>query len=101
VQDLDGSGEIGIEEVSGSLFVHNIKLIHHAQFKPLWDYVKVRYHSREFCVSSNPLSQQWREMFESFDYNQDGIIDAAELSNALGHYKCVLFLLKYNCALYL
>jgi len=39
------------------------------EFKPLWDYVK-----------------QWREMFESFDYNQDGIIDAAELSSALGHY---------------
>ncbi|KAH9169196.1 hypothetical protein EDB89DRAFT_2072771 [Lactarius sanguifluus] len=52
VFDLDGSGEIGIEE-----------------FKPLWDYVK-----------------QWREMFESFDYNQDGIIDATELSNALSHY---------------
>ncbi|KAH9046328.1 hypothetical protein EDB83DRAFT_1537143 [Lactarius deliciosus] len=52
VFDLDGSGEIGMEE-----------------FKPLWDYVK-----------------QWREMFESFDYNQDGIIDATELSNALGHY---------------
>ncbi|KAI9452871.1 hypothetical protein BJY52DRAFT_1291442 [Lactarius psammicola] len=52
VFDLDGSGEIGLEE-----------------FKPLWDYVK-----------------QWREMFESFDYNQDGIIDASELSNALGHY---------------
>ena len=31
-------------------------------------------------------------MFESFDYNQDGIIDAAELSSALNHYKCVLFL---------
>jgi len=39
------------------------------EFKPLWDYVK-----------------QWREMFESFDYNQDGIIDAAELSSALNHY---------------
>ncbi|KAH9005398.1 hypothetical protein EDB86DRAFT_1440665 [Lactarius hatsudake] len=52
VFDLDGSGEIGIEE-----------------FKPLWDYVK-----------------QWREMFDSFDYNQDGIIDATELSNALSHY---------------
>ena len=33
-------------------------------------------------------------MFESFDYNQDGIIDAAELSSALNHYKSVLFLLK-------
>jgi len=52
VFDLDGSGEIGIDE-----------------FKPLWDYVK-----------------QWREMFESFDDNQDGIIDAGELLNALRHY---------------
>jgi len=50
--DLDGNGEIGLEE-----------------FKPLWDYVK-----------------QWREMFESFDDNQDGIIDAGELSNALRYY---------------
>jgi len=52
VFDMDGNGEIGIEE-----------------FKPLWDYVK-----------------QWREMFESFDDNQDGIIDAVELSNALKYY---------------
>ncbi|KAI0302876.1 hypothetical protein B0F90DRAFT_178637 [Multifurca ochricompacta] len=50
--DLDGSGEIGIEE-----------------FKPLWDYVR-----------------QWRVMFDSFDDNQDGIIDAGELANALNHY---------------
>jgi len=30
-------------------------------------------------------------MFESFDYNQDGIIDAAELASALNHYEWVLF----------
>ncbi|KAH9025111.1 hypothetical protein EDB85DRAFT_2179749 [Lactarius pseudohatsudake] len=36
------------------------------EFKPLW---------------------KWREMFESFDYNQDGIIDAAELASALNHYE--------------
>ncbi|KAF8266762.1 hypothetical protein EI94DRAFT_1802642 [Lactarius quietus] len=53
VFDLDGSGEIGLEE-----------------FKPLWVYVT-----------------KWREMFESFDYNQDGIIDAAELESALNHYQ--------------
>jgi Ca2+-binding EF-hand superfamily protein len=44
--------------------------------------------------SYNPRSQQWREMFESFDYNQDGIIDAAELESALNHYECALFRLK-------
>ena len=53
VQDLDGNGEIGIEEVSGSPIVHNMKLIHHAQFKPLWDYVKVSCHS---CNSFPSLS---------------------------------------------
>jgi len=53
VFDLDGDGEIALEE-----------------FKPLWAYV-----------------MQWREMFESFDYNQDGIIDAAELESALNHYE--------------
>src|SRR6266404_675604 len=29
-------------------------------------------------------------MFDSFDENQNGIIDASELANALRHYKCVL-----------
>jgi len=53
VFDLDGNGEIGLEE-----------------FKPLWVYVT-----------------KWREMFESFDYNQDGIIDAGELASALNHYE--------------
>ncbi|KAI9452385.1 hypothetical protein BJY52DRAFT_1124414 [Lactarius psammicola] len=53
VFDMDGSGEIGLEE-----------------FKPLWVYVT-----------------KWREMFDSFDYNQDGIIDAAELASALNHYE--------------
>ncbi|KAH9973114.1 hypothetical protein BGW80DRAFT_286142 [Lactifluus volemus] len=52
VFDLDGNGEIGVEE-----------------FKPLWNYVK-----------------QWREMFDSFDDNKDGIIDARELATALGYY---------------
>jgi hypothetical protein len=54
VQDLDGNGEIGIEEVSGSPLVHGIILIYHAQFKPLWNYVKVRYHSRNFSIPFNP-----------------------------------------------
>jgi Ca2+-binding EF-hand superfamily protein len=43
-----------------------------------------------FCLFQ-PLSQKWREMFESFDYNQDSIIDAAELASALNHYECVSF----------
>jgi Ca2+-binding EF-hand superfamily protein len=33
-------------------------------------------------------------MFESFDYNRDGIIDAAELESALNHYECAFFHLK-------
>ena len=41
------------------------------------------------------LSQNWREMFESFDYNQDGIIDAAELASALNYYECVLFHVRW------
>jgi len=53
VFDLNGNGEIGIDE-----------------FKPLWNYVK-----------------QWREMFDSFDDNKDGIIDAGELDKALKHYE--------------
>ncbi|KAN0136150.1 hypothetical protein V8E53_006010, partial [Lactarius tabidus] len=40
------------------------------ELRPLWLYVT-----------------KWREMFDSFDYNQDGIIDAAELESALNHYK--------------
>lgn len=45
-------------------------------------------------LSLPTLFQKWREMFESFDYNQDGIIDAGELASALDHYECVLFHLK-------
>jgi Ca2+-binding EF-hand superfamily protein len=41
-----------------------------------------------------PRPQKWREMFDSFDYNQDGIIDAAELESALNHYECALFRMK-------
>ena len=40
-------------------------------------------------------------MFESFDYNQDGIIDAAELESALNHYKCALFHTKQLRSIYL
>ena len=46
-------------------------------------------------LSFPTLSQKWREMFESFDYNQDGIIDAGELASALNHYGCALFQLKW------
>ena len=31
-------------------------------------------------------------MFESFDYNKDGIIDATELEIALNYYKCACFI---------
>lgn len=30
-------------------------------------------------------------MFESFDYNRDGIIDSFGLSDTLRHYECVVF----------
>lgn len=53
MQDLDGNGEIGFGEVSGLFLVHDIKLILHAQFKALWDYVKVGHHSHKFSVSFN------------------------------------------------
>jgi hypothetical protein len=54
VQDMDGNGEIGIEEVSGSLLFTTWALPQPPQFKPLWDYVKVGYHSGNFSVSFNP-----------------------------------------------
>jgi Ca2+-binding EF-hand superfamily protein len=38
-------------------------------------------------------------MFESFDDNQDGIIDAGELSNALQYYKCVPFVFEMDALL--
>lgn len=88
--DEDGNGQISVEELRGALISgyggkpfssETVKYLMGVfdldgsggigleEFKPLWVYVK-----------------QWREMFESFDYNQDGIIDAAELASALNHY---------------
>jgi len=40
------------------------------EFKPLWK-----------------LIMQWRQMFDAFDVDRDGRIDASELSQALDHYK--------------
>jgi Ca2+-binding EF-hand superfamily protein len=88
--DQDGSGQVSAEELQSALIsgyggkrfsTETVKYLMSVfdldgsggigidEFKPLWDYVK-----------------QWREMFESFDDNQDGIIDAVELSNALKYY---------------
>ena len=53
LQDLDGNGEIGIEEVSSCTFCSQHQTNHHPQFKPLWDYVKVGYSSPTFSVSFN------------------------------------------------
>ncbi|KAN0136146.1 hypothetical protein V8E53_006006 [Lactarius tabidus] len=89
--DQDGSGQVSAEELQSALIsgyggkrfsTETVRYLMSVfdldasgeigieEFKPLWDYVK-----------------QWREMFESFDDNQDGIIDAGELSNALQYYK--------------
>src|ERR1700744_6408832 len=40
-------------------------------------------------------------MFESFDYNRDGIIDSFGLSDTLRHYECVVFFFCHRCAPYL
>ena len=40
-----------------------------------------------FFFLSDFHQQQWRQMFESFDADNDGTIDASELSRALAHYK--------------
>jgi len=87
--DQDGNGHISAEELRGALF-NNGGLsfsmttveyligifdrdgsggIGFEEFEPLWNYMN-----------------QWRQMFESFDANNDGTIDANELSGALAHY---------------
>jgi len=40
------------------------------EFRPLWDYLR-----------------DWWRMFDSFDTDRDGRIDATELGRALGHYR--------------
>lgn len=37
--------------------------------------------------SPHIYQQQWRQMFDAFDVDRDGRIDASELSKALDHYK--------------
>jgi Ca2+-binding EF-hand superfamily protein len=44
-------------------------VIRRDEFRPLWEYLT-----------------DWRRMFDSFDADNDGRIDAGELSRALGHY---------------
>ncbi|KAI9434774.1 hypothetical protein H4582DRAFT_742987 [Lactarius indigo] len=89
--DEDGNGQISVEELRRALIngrggkpfsSETVKYLMNVfdldgsgeigfqEFKPLWVYVT-----------------KWREMFESFDYNQDGIIDATELASALNHYE--------------
>jgi len=89
--DQDNSGQISAEELRSALMNEDggrtfssetVKYLMNVfdldrngeigleEFKPLWVYIT-----------------KWREMFESFDYNEDGIIDAAELESALHHYK--------------
>jgi hypothetical protein len=91
---VDGSGEIGIDKVSGLLLVRNINLILRAPVQTSVEICQSRVSHSPFFSLSPPRPQQWREMFESFDKNKDDIIDAAELSIALEHYECVLFHLK-------
>jgi hypothetical protein len=88
-QDQDGSGGIGFEEVCGCLFqsISKIsKLTCLVQFEPLWNYMTVRAPNRTHLLS-DVFQQQWRQMFESFDTDDSGTIDANELSRALAHYK--------------
>jgi len=87
--DQDGSGHISAEELQAAL-INNGGLsfsmttveylmgifdrdgsgtIGFEEFEPLWNYIT-----------------QWRQMFDSFDADNDGTIDASELSRALAHY---------------
>jgi len=62
------------------------KLTCRVQFKPLWKLIMVCVPKRTF-FSPHICQQQWRQMFDSFDADRDGRIDASELSQALEHYK--------------
>ena len=94
MQNLNGRGEIRIDDVRALLLVHNMTLSCHVQLKPLWDYLKVSITCAIFPSLSTPISQEWRQMFGAFDYNRDGIVDSFGLSDALRHYGCVVFLLR-------
>lgn len=87
--DQDGSGEISPEELRSALmndgalrfslgtvkYLMSIFDVDHSrgigfrEFESLWKYII-----------------QWRQMFESFDADRDGKIDADELGRALAHY---------------
>ncbi|KAH9046326.1 hypothetical protein EDB83DRAFT_2677154 [Lactarius deliciosus] len=87
--DQDGSGEISPEELRNALMkdgglkfslptvkylmsifdLDNSRGIGFQEFESLWKFIN-----------------QWKQMFESFDVNRDGKIDADELGRALAHY---------------
>jgi len=87
--DQDGSGEISPQELQSALMndgglkfsagtvkylmsifdVDNSRGIGFQEFESLWNYIT-----------------QWRQMFESFDIDRNGKIDADELGRALAHY---------------
>ncbi|KAI9443910.1 hypothetical protein H4582DRAFT_1044364 [Lactarius indigo] len=87
--DQDGSGEISPEELRSALMndgglkfslptvkylmsifdLDNSRGIGFQEFESLWKFIN-----------------QWRQMFESFDVDRDGKIDADELGRALAHY---------------
>jgi hypothetical protein len=90
--DQDGSGEISPQELQSALIgegglgltfsantvkylmsifdLDNSRGIGFPEFESLWKYIT-----------------QWRQMFESFDVDRNGKIDADELSRALNHYE--------------
>ncbi|KAN0135043.1 hypothetical protein V8E53_007161 [Lactarius tabidus] len=87
--DQDGSGEMSPEELHSALIndgglrlsistvkylmsifdFDNSRVIGFQEFEALWNYIN-----------------QWRQMFESFDIDRNGKIDADELGRALAHY---------------
>jgi Ca2+-binding EF-hand superfamily protein len=87
--DQDGSGEISPQELQSALIgdgglkfssstvnylmsifdLDNSRGIGFQEFESLWGYIT-----------------QWRQMFESFDIDRNGKIDADELGRALAHY---------------
>ncbi|KAF8267015.1 hypothetical protein EI94DRAFT_1701298 [Lactarius quietus] len=99
--DQDNSGQISAEELRCALmnedggrsmsltsFSCNVLLI--PRVGAAFSFETVQYLMSVFDLDGSGeigLEEKWREMFESFDYNQDGIIDAAELESALNHYQ--------------
>jgi Ca2+-binding EF-hand superfamily protein len=59
------------------------------QFEALWNYITVSVSNGTPSCLTFPVLQQWRQMFESFDVDRNGQIDADELGRALAHYEYV------------